>query len=368
MDVYVGVFERLVGDAVFAAVGADVAYGGAGALLHDVAELAGELDLALAVHGRDFDGERGAAHRSPGKPRCGAHLVAVFGLVASVARGTEQGVQPLRRYLAPGLFALRHLYRRLAAHRVDVALQRADSRLARVALDERAQCAVGEGNVALFKPVGVKALGHEIALGYLQLFLFCIAADLDEFHPVEQRRGNGIHAVRRGYEEHLGKVVRYFEVPVAEGVVLGGVEHLQKSAGRIAAHIGGELVYLVQQKHGIYSAGVLYAVDYSPGHGADVGAPVSPYLRLVLYAAQAHPYELPAEGARHRRGYGSLAHAGRAHKAQYWRVEAAREFEHGQVFGYPLLYLFQSVVVLVEDLDRVFKIGGVLGLLGPRKV
>ena len=73
MDVLAAEHARL--DAVARRARLDEGEGGLDRLLHDVAELAGGLDLALAGHGDRLDGQQFAADLGPGEAGDGADLV-----------------------------------------------------------------------------------------------------------------------------------------------------------------------------------------------------------------------------------------------------------------------------------------------------
>ncbi len=71
---------------------------------------------------------------------------------------------------------------------------------------------------------------------------------------------------------------------VGKGVVLLGVQDLQKSGGWVPPPVGGELVDLVQQEDGVYHPHLLHPLDDLPGKCSDIGAPVAPDLRLIPHA------------------------------------------------------------------------------------
>ena len=134
--------------------------------------------------------------------------------------------------------------------------------------------------------------GHLLVLG--------VAVEADDLHPVEQRTGDGVDHVGGGDEQHLGQVQLDLEVVVAEGVVLGRVEHLEQRRGRVAPVVGAELVDLVEHDHRVHGAGLAQGAHQPAGLGTHVGAAVASDLGLVADAAQGHPDERPPEGAGHR--------------------------------------------------------------------
>ena len=105
-----------------------------------------------------------------------------------------------------------------------------------------------------------------------------------------------------------------------------------------------------------------------PGHGADVGAPVAPQLRLVMQAAQAHALELAAQRARDRLTQRGLAHARRPDEAQDRRLRLGVELQDRQVLEDPLLDLLEVEVILVEHPLSLVEIQVVFRGLAPGKL
>src|SRR3972149_4619105 len=75
------------------------------------------------------------------------------------------------------------------------------------------------------------------------------------------------------------------------------------------------------------------------GKRADIGAPVAPYLALVLYAAQGYTDEVPAHCLCYGASERGLAHARRAHEAEYRPLCLWLELSHGEGLEYPFLDL-----------------------------
>ena len=118
-------------------------------LLHHVAELAGDRQLARARHRRRLDEEDVAAGRGPGEAGGDAGVLGPAPLLGEDAAAAEQ----LARLLAGDLdlalgLALGDLAGDFAADRADLALEVADPGLARVLLDDRGQRRVGELDLA----------------------------------------------------------------------------------------------------------------------------------------------------------------------------------------------------------------------------
>ena len=106
---------------------------------------------------------------------------------------------------------------------------------------------------------------QQVAPGDLQLLLLGVARELDDFHAIAQRRGNGVEHVRSADEQHLGQIEGHAEIIVAERVVLLRIEHLEQRRERIALVARRQLVHLVQHEHGVAATGLAHGLDDVPG-------------------------------------------------------------------------------------------------------
>ena len=73
---------------------------------------------------------------------------------------------------------------------------------------------------------------------------------------------------------------------ILEGVVLLRVQDFQESAGRITTPVPGQLVDLIQKKHGIAAARSFHTLYNSSGQGANIGPPVTSDFRIIPYPTQ----------------------------------------------------------------------------------
>ena len=209
------------------AVALGVGQGGAGRLLHHVAELSGQ-DQTLAGHHAGFHEQDVAADR--GVEHAGGHahhVLAVLGL-GDVARLAQVAVQLLVGHLDALDLAGGDPAGHLAGHRADLALQVAHARLPGVVADQLFQRRVGKRDLVGLQAVLRELTGHQVALGDLQLFLLDVAGEVDDLHAVHQRRRNLLGVVGGGDEHHFAEVEGHAQVVVGEVLVLGGVEHFQQ--------------------------------------------------------------------------------------------------------------------------------------------
>ena len=143
------------------------------------------------------------------------------------------------------------------------------------------------------------------------------------------------------------------------------VQDLEQGSCRIPSKISAYLVHLVHHKNGIFCACAPDFLDYPSRHGPNIGAPVTPYLRLVTNASKGKPDKFSTQGPCDRFSKRRLAHPRRPHKTEDRALDLAVEFSHCNELYDPFLYLFQVVVVLVQDLSCPFDVKFVPGGIGP---
>ncbi len=190
----------------------------------------------------------------------------------------------------------------------------------------------------------------------LDLLVLGVAGQGDDLHPVAERSRDRVEEVAGGDEQHLAEVERHLQVVVLERVVLLRVEDLEQGRARVAPEVHPDLVDLVEHEDRVVGTGRLDVLDDPAGEGADVGAPVTADLGLVVDAAEAHPDEL----ATHRPGdalaEARLADAGRPDEGEDGAADLVGQGAHREVLEDALLDLLEAVVVLVEDLGGLLDV------------
>ena len=194
-------------------------------------------------------------------------------------------------------------------------------------------------------------LADQMTFCDLDLFVFRVAGQPDDFHAVQQRLR---HPQRIGcrHEHHIRQVVIDFEIMIGECSVLFGVEDLQQRRCRIAAPVRAQLVDLIEQEQRIGGFRLLHALDDLARHRTDIGPPVTADFGLVAHAAKRHTNEAPARCLRHRLAERCLADAGRADKAEDRSLHLPHAGLDGQVFKNALLDLLKPVMIRIENLFR----------------
>ena len=365
VDVLLLVEVRL--DAQLCRTAAHHGHRGLDGLLHHVAQLAGGEVLALARHGDGLDGEQLATHFRPGQTVDLADLVVLLGDAEGIAANAQEGVEVIGR----DGDALERLVQQqrldgLAADLGQLTFQRAHAGLPRVEAQDVAQHRFAHRQLTGLEAVVPDLLGQQVTLGNRDLLVLGVAGQADDFHPVQQRRGD-VEGVGRGHEHHVGQVVVDLDVVVGEGVVLLGVEHLQQGRSRVTTEVLAHLVDFVEQEERIAHADLGDALQDLARHRADVGAAVATDLGLVTHAAQGHAHELAVGGTRDGLTQRGLAHARRSDQAQDRGLHLVDALLHREVFEDALLDLLQPVVVLVEHLLGMGQVIVELALLLPRQ-
>jgi hypothetical protein len=194
--------------------------------------------------------------------------------------------------------------------------RRADARLLRVVVDDRAQRAVGEVTGTSFEMPASFCCRDQVLLRDVELLELGVAGELDDLHAVLQRQRDAAQRVRRGDEHHVGEVVVEVEVVVVERVFCSGSSTSSSADAGSPRKSARHLVDLVEQEDRVVRAGLLERLDDLAGQRADVRAPVAADLGLVAHAAERDAHELAARGPRDGARERGLADAGRADEAQ----------------------------------------------------
>ena len=187
VDVDVPMVEDAVVDAQQVNVGLDIFQCDDGTLLHHVAQITGQRQLAsLTFRQRGLDEQYLATHAGP--CQSGHHASIGVALVDVAIEGwlAQQVFQLRGSNLVEGQLAVRSIFHsHLAQSLVDLLLQLAHATLAGVLLDNLLDGGLVEGQLLVLQTGVVLLLGHQVALGNLVFLFSDIAADLDNLHSVE---------------------------------------------------------------------------------------------------------------------------------------------------------------------------------------
>ena len=257
-------------------------------LFHDVAQVTCQRQLAsLALRQRGLNEQYLATHAGPCQSGYYAGVCVALVDVAIEGGLAQQVLQLCGGNLVVGQLAIGGIFHsHLAQRLVDLLLQLAHTTLAGILLNDFLDGCLVEGQLLVLQTRVVLLLGYQVALGNLVFLLRDVATDLDDFHAVQQRTGNGAEVVGCGNEHHLRQVVVHVQIVVVEGVVLLWVEHLQQCTGGVAVvRVLRHLVNLVKDEYGVAASCLLDILDDAARHGTDIRAAVTANLSLVVQTA-----------------------------------------------------------------------------------
>ena len=364
MDILVLIKLRV--DAEQLRTAADIGDGGLRRLLHDIAEVAGQLELARAVEHGDFDIEHFPADGRPRKAAHKADLVLRIDTLRLVARRAEIIGHAAGAQLHALALTERDALGGLAADGGKAAFEHTHAGLPRIERDDLTDGIVAHAQLRLLETVLFALLRQQMLLCDLELFLIGIAREFNDLHTVEQRARDGVERVCRKDEKHVRQVDRDLHEVIPEVIVLLRVEHLEQRRGRVAAVVAAELVDLIEHHDGVHAPGNGQAVDDAAGHRTDIRLAMAADLRLVVHAAEGNARELAVRGMGNAHGDARLARARRADQTQHAALDIGRELAHGQIFRDAVLDLFEAEMLIVEHFARGAHIEPLLGAGVPR--
>ena len=152
---------------------------------------------------------------------------------------------------------------------------------------------------------------------------------------------------------------------VAEGGILLRIQRLQQSCGGVTSVVAAKLIYLVQQDKRILAAGLTYCVDNTSGHCADVGLSVTANLGFIMHAAQCYAGELAVKCSCDAHADGGLTGSGRTYKAEDIALSLGSDLLYCNELDNAFLYLFETVMVCVQNFSGLLNIYALLGLYVP---
>ena len=369
VDVHVLVLCPLGWDAEAFGVAADVGERRASGLLHDVAELSGDLDVAPAGHPRRLDEEDRAAEGRPreagrdaGDRRALGHFAVELG--PTEVRGDIALVDCHRAVV----LATRDLEGRGTAKLLDLAIELPDAGFPGVVTYDRLERVVRDRELVLCDAVLLRPLRDEVLASDADLLVCGVAAELDDLEAVAERCRERLEDVRHANEHDLGEIERQLEVVVGERLVLLGIEHLEQRRFGRAAPARAHLVDLVEQDDRVLHLRLAQRVQDTPGEGADVRAPVAADFGLVAHAAERDTDEGPTGGVGDRLTERRLADAGRSDEAKQRALRVAGELQHGDVLEDALLDVLEAVVVAFELRGDLVEVDLGAGAPVPREI
>ena len=281
VDVDLTALESIFGNAQTCVVRFGEGERGAAGLLHDLAELTRQDKAALTGHHARLDEHDVTAHGRIEHARRDTQRIVLRHPFRMDAWPTEQFADILWRRIDLVEAAARDPSGDLARKFADFALKLSHSSFPGIALHDREDRIVLHAKLGFGEAVLLPLTLEQVPLHNLELLGLGISREVDALHSIEEWTRNPIQIVRRGDEQHLGKVERNPQIVIDEGRVLCRVEHLEQRGARVALEGHAKLVYLVQQEDRVLRLCLTHTLDDSTRHGTDIRTTVAPNVRFV---------------------------------------------------------------------------------------
>ncbi len=196
--------------------------------LHYIALLAGDEELAFALHGRHLDGEKHPAYFGHGQPHRDANLHFAANGHFAIARLTKILFQAVIGQANMGIGLLDYAPRHFAANGRKLPFQAAYTGFARVARHDLLHDRLRNLQLLLREAVFGQHFGQQVTQPDIHLLLKHVTGKVDDIHAVGQRARDLVFHVACADEEHLRQIKRRFQVLVNEGAVLLRIEHFKQ--------------------------------------------------------------------------------------------------------------------------------------------
>ena len=72
---------------------------------------------------------------------------------------------------------------------------------------------------------------------------------MDDFHAVQQWRGDGFQGIGRGDKENLREIIGNFKIIITEFDILLRVKYFQESRGRVPMEIHCQFIHFIQHEN-----------------------------------------------------------------------------------------------------------------------
>ena len=104
-------------------------------------------------------------------------------------------------------------------------------------------------------------LRNQVALRDFEFLAFRVTRQPQHFQAILQCRRDCVQHVRGSDKENLRQIVFDVKVMILKHMVLLRIEDFEQRRARVAAKVRAQLVDLVEQQHGIHSAGFLHHLN-----------------------------------------------------------------------------------------------------------
>ena len=145
------------------------------------------------------------------------------------------------------------------------------------------------------------------------------------------------------------------------------VEHFEHRGRRVPSEVRSHLVDLIEQEDRIFAFRLLQSTDDSSWHRTDIRTTVPTDFRLITYPTKRDTNEVTFKRRRDGAGERRLPDPWRSGETEDWSTKRVRQLTDGQILKDTVFYRFQAVMVIVEDVRRMFHVKLVFRLNAPWK-
>src|SRR5437867_703189 len=336
--------------------------------LHHFADVSGGRDISFARITCRFHVQYFAASRRVSQTGNDSRFTGLEPCFANIFLRAEHLCHQFRCDRCMLDFSARNLRRNTPADSRDLALQFAHAGFVCVIVNDLSKRGLLEFALFRLESVFIQLPLYEISLGNFDFLTLGVTGYGNHFNPIAQRFGHALDVVRRADKDYLRQIKRHVEVTIDKRVVLPRIEHFEQRAGRVAAKIRADLVDLIKHENRVARTGAPQFLNDSARHRSDVRAAMTADLRLVAHSAETDPHKFAAQRVGNRLAKAGFAHTRWPEKTEDRAVPLRIEFAHSQIFDQPFLYLFQIVMVAIEDLLGLIEIEVVLAQFVPWKI
>ena len=154
---------------------------------------------------------------------------------------------------------------------------------------------------------------------------------------------------------------------VTKSIVLSWIQHLQQGRSRISLIITAHLVHLIQEENRIAGTGFLKGFQDTTRHSSYIGTTMTANFRLIPHTTQRSSGKFPSQSSGHRASQRGFTYSRWTYQTKNRCILSLCQLTHSQILQNTLLYLLQTIVILVKNLLSTLNIINVLGLNFPRQ-
>ncbi len=215
MDVDIKIFVQILGHAQLINFPFNIAEGGLSRFLHDLTQLTSEGEIAFPVDFGNFEGQEFSTEFRPCHAHSNAHFIFFVDFLTPIARNPQVFFQVFRGYsLLISFPFIDHLLNHLAADRRDLPLYISYPGLSCILTDKLHERPVCYPEIILSKTMSFQLLGQEKLFSDLKFFILRVTRKADDFHPIDERSGNGFKHVGSNDEHNLRQIEVCIDVVV----------------------------------------------------------------------------------------------------------------------------------------------------------